>query len=173
MIITIDQLRSIKAYERESVHMCLEKIKQIESVIRTYTNNNFQNRMVQFYAKSDSDLLSLCPYLKVDDSVEISQSINKGVYTIVDVKEGRIMLDVDLYPCAKNLVTKVEYPLAVQAGVLSMIEWETTNKKKVGIKSETISRHSVTYYDQDTNNTVMGYPVSLMAFCEPYMKPRY
>ena len=72
-----------------------------------------------------------------------------------------------------DLVTKVEYPANVIQGVVNLLIWDQTNKKKVGIKSETLSRHSVTYYDQDVNNQVMGYPVSLLGFLSPYMKARF
>ena len=44
------------------------------------------------------------------------------------------------------------------------------NRPKTGIKSETLSRHSVTYFDQDANNQVMGYPVTLLGFLKPYIK---
>ena len=173
MIITVEQLRTIEAYRNEQQIVCIEKIKAVESIVRAYTHNNFQNRRIRFISKSDGRLLlSLCPYLKPGDTVQISRSVNEGIYTVVDTERG-IQVDNELYTVEENLVTKVEYPLDIQSGVLDLIGWEVTNRKKVGVKSETISRHSVTYYDQDVNNTVMGYPVSLMAFCEPYMKPRY
>jgi hypothetical protein len=47
------------------------------------------------------------------------------------------------------------------------------NRDKVGVQSESISRHSVTYYDQTGNNTVMGYPVALVGFLKPYKKARF
>lgn len=173
MIITVDQLRTIDAYRTEQHLICIDKIKAVESIVRAYTHNNFQNRRIRFISKSDGRmLLSLCPFLKPDDTIQISNSVNEGLYTVVDTERG-IQLDEELYTVDENLVTKVEYPLDIQSGVLDLIRWETTNRNKVGVKSETISRHSVTYYDQDANNTVMGYPISLMAFCEPYMKPRY
>ena len=79
----------------------------------------------------------------------------------------------ELFLAERNLVTKVEYPEDVKAGVLNLLKWEVENRDKVGIKSETISRHSVTYYDQDASNTVMGYPVSLLGFLAPYRKARF
>ena len=72
-----------------------------------------------------------------------------------------------------NTATKVIYPADVKKGVIDLMIWEKNNRQKVGIKSETLSRHSVTYYDQDSNNQVMGYPVSLLGFLKPYMKPRF
>ena len=72
----------------------------------------------------------------------------------------------------KRLVM-VEYPIDVQMGIINLMKWEVTSRDKVGIKSETLSRHSVTYYDQDKNNQSMGYPVTLLGFLEPYKKARF
>ena len=43
----------------------------------------------------------------------------------------------------------------------------------VGIQSETISRHSVTYFNMDGDNSSMGYPKSLLGFLNPYIKARF
>jgi hypothetical protein len=74
---------------------------------------------------------------------------------------------------AEVLVTKVEYPVDVVMGVVNMLRWEIENRSKVGIQSETISRHSVTYFNMDGDNSVMGYPKSLLGFLTPYMKARF
>ena len=82
-------------------------------------------------------------------------------------------VDRELFSVPYNLVTKIEYPADVQEGVINLLIWETENRQKVGIKSETLSRHSTTYYDLDADNQVMGYPVSLLGFLRPYMKARF
>lgn len=106
--------------------------------------------------------------------MQISQSmVNDGLYGIAEITDEGITLDGDVYDFPLNTVTKVIYPADVQKGVIDLMIWEKDNRSKVGIKSETLSRHSVTYYDQDTNNQVMGYPVSLLGFLKPYMKPRF
>ena len=46
-------------------------------------------------------------------------------------------------------------------------------RPKTGVKSETLSRYSATYFDQDANNQVMGYPVALLGFLKPYIKARF
>jgi hypothetical protein len=51
--------------------------------------------------------------------------------------------------------------------------WEVQNRSKVGIQSETLSRHSVTYFAQDASNQLMGYPVTLLGFLKPYIKARF
>ena len=59
------------------------------------------------------------------------------------------------------------------AGVLELLKWDIKNRPKTGVKSETLSRYSVTYFDQDANNQVMGYPVALLGFLKPYIKARF
>ena len=71
------------------------------------------------------------------------------------------------------LAIKVEYPDDVKLGVVNMLNWDFKNRDKVGIQSETISRHSVTYFNMDGDNSIMGYPKSLLGFLKPYKKARF
>ena len=71
------------------------------------------------------------------------------------------------------LITKIKYPYDVKMGVVNMLKWELGNRDKVGIQSETISRHSVTYFNMDGDNSTIGYPKSLIGFLEPYKKARF
>ena len=143
-------------------------------MVRAYTHNNFQNRFVRFTADSRGDrLLATSDYLKVGDTVQISQSmVNDGLYTVTEIGDDFVRVDKELYKSV-NLVTKVEYPADIKNGVLNLIKWDIKNRDKTGIKSETLSRYSVTYFDQDSDNQVMGYPVSLLGFLRPYMKARF
>lgn len=151
-----------------------KKIRAAESVVRAYTNNNFQQREVQFEAQVVNGIIQFRhAYLQKGDNLQISKSVNAGMYTVVDVTANSTLVDLPLYDSVRNLFTKVVYPPAVQDGVLNMLNWEYHSRDKVGIKSETISRHSVTYYDLDSSNQVMGYPVSLLGFLEPYMEPAF
>ena len=99
--------------------------------------------------------------------------MNDGLYTVMKIGDGAVQIDSELFSVPYNVVTKVEYPADVQEGVINLLAWEIKNRKKVGIKSETLSRHSVTYFDLDANNQVMGYPVSLLGFLKPYKKARF
>lgn len=65
-----------------------------------------------------------------------------------------------------------EYPDDVIECCINLCEWEVKNRGKVGIKAETLSRHSVTYFDQDASNQMNGYPVSLLGCLKPYRKAR-
>lgn len=175
MIISADKVAMMPEFENFSKSYLKEKLDAAELMIRAYTNNNFQNRFVRFLAESQSDTLALVPkFLKIDDTVQISQSkANDGLYTITEIGSDFIRVDRELYEYPMNLVTKVEYPADVKAGVLNLLKWEVKYRDKAGIQSETLSRHSVTYFNQDGENQAMGYPVSLLGFLKPYKKARF
>lgn len=175
MIIAVDELMKLPEFAGQSEQVIADKLKAVELGIRAYTNNNFQNRYVRFHAESlGNRLFGSSDFLRVGDTVQISQScVNDGLYTITELLDGAIRIDADLYKYPDNLVTKVEYPANIRVGVVDLMKWEIANRQKVGIKSETLSRHSVSYFDQDVNNQVMGYPVALLGFLKPYMKARF
>lgn len=66
-----------------------------------------------------------------------------------------------------------EYPADVKMGVVNLLKWELNCRDKVGVASESISRHSVTYFNMDGDNSVMGYPKSLLGFLKPYKRARF
>lgn len=175
MIISVDEVMLLPEFANQKKETIAEKLKAIELLIRAYTHNNFQNRYVRFHAASLGDcLFGTSDFLKVGDTVQISQSkVNDGLYTISELLDGSIRIDAELYKYPDNLVTKVEYPANIKSGVIDLMKWEIKNRDKVGIQSETLSRHSVTYFNQDANNQVMGYPVSLLGFLKPYIKARF
>lgn len=175
MIVTVDELMNYPEFIGVSVERLQNSLDAIELMIRKYTNNNFQNRCIRFLCSSDGNTLNgSSAFLKEGDTVQVSESgVNDGLYVITDVMNDFVKVDKELFTAERNLVTKVEYPKDVKIGVINMMKWEHRSRDKVGIKSETLSRHSVTYYDQDMNNQVMGYPVSILGFLKPYMKARF
>lgn len=174
MIISVEQAKKfIKTNETDEV---LEgKLQALELLIRKYTNNNFQNRNIRFISPAiNGELYLSTPLLKVGDTLEVSQSIyNDGLYMIKEIKGNVITLDKPLIDEHKMLVTKVVYPFDVQMGIINMLKWDLDNRNKVGIASESISRHSVTYFNMDGDNSSIGYPKSLVGFLKPYMKARF
>ena len=175
MIVEIEKLISMEEFKDMDKDVLTMKTEAIENLIRAYTNNNFQNRVMRIEAPvKNGVLVGHSPYFRVGDTVQISQSaVNDGLYVITEITDAGIVLDKDVFDFPRNTVTRVIYPVDIQKGVVDLLIWEKNNRSKVGIKSETLSRHSVTYYDQDTNNQVMGYPVSLLGFLKPYMKARF
>lgn len=174
MILAVDDVMKLPEFAVQNEKVIEEKLNAAELMIRVYTNNNFQNRFVRFTADSlGNRLLGTSDFLKVGDTVQISQSmVNDGLYTITEIGEDFIRIDQELYK-STNLITKVEYPADVRAGVLELLKWDIKNRPKTGVKAETLSRYSVTYFDQDANNQVMGYPVALLGFLKPYIKARF
>lgn len=175
MVVNIEKLLSMPEFKGMDKDVLSAKLKAVENLIRSYTNNNFQNRTMRIEAPVINGMIQgHCPYFRVGDTVQISQSkVNDGLHEIMEITDTAIKVDCEIYDFPTNIVTKVIYPPDVQKGVVDLMIWEKDNRKKVGIKSEELSRHSVTYYDQDSNNQVMGYPVSLLGFLKPYVKPRF
>ena len=73
----------------------------------------------------------------------------------------------------RHLTDTGEYPMDVKMGVVNLLKWDLDMRDKVGVASESISRHSVTYVDQTGANTVIGYPMALMGFLKPYKRARF
>ena len=175
MIISVEELMNLPEFKDQDSSVLQSKLEGIEVLIRKYTNNNFQNRNIRFLADSEGSVLNgVSPFMKVGDTIQVTESgVNDGLYIITALTENSVTVNKELFTVDHNLVTKIEYPPAVKAGVINLMKWEVGNRDKVGIKSETISRHSVTYFDLDSNNQVMGYPVSLLGFLELYKKARF
>ena len=166
MIMTVEKLNTfIDTDEKDAV--LEEKLKALELLIRKYTNNNFQNRNKRFSSSIiNGNIAEPYPYISPGDTIQISESkMNAGLYVYSD--------DMGLIDETCCLVTKVEYPADVQLGAINMMKWDLENREKVGIQSETLSRHSVTYFNMDGDNSSMGYPKSLLGFLKPYMKARF
>ncbi len=175
MVIKVEKLLMMEEFKDMDEEVLRSSLKAMESLVRSYTNNNFQNRNMRVEAPVIDGLIrGHSPYFKVGDTIQISQSeVNNGLYEITGISNTGIEVDSELYDFPDNTVTKVIYPADIQKGVVDLMIWEKNNRGKVGIKSETLSRHEVTYYDQDSSNQVMGYPVSLLGFLKPYVKPRF
>jgi len=174
MIVKAEDLMSLPEFKMMDVKQVQKKLDSLEILIRQYTNNNFQNRSIRFKAETRGNRINGChPFIRVGDTVQISESeVNDGLYVVQEVGDFFIRVDKELFPVSGNLVTKVVYPLDVQQGIIDLMKWEIKNRDKVGVKSETLSRHSVTYFDLDVNQ-VRGYPVSLLGFLESYKKARF
>lgn len=148
------------------------KIEAIEAVIRAYTNNNFQVRGIRFIGRSEGlNVYGSPTFFEVGDTIQISGSVvNDGLYQVESVQSNFIQVDKLLKNVDYNLVTKVHYPPDVVQCAIDLYKWKQTMGDKVGIKSETISRHSVTYEDSAT--LYMGYPVGILNGLCLYKKAR-
>ena len=175
MIISVENIKQLVTLDGWTDARIEMKLKAIEQTIRAYTNNNFQDRDFRRAADIIGGLFlveALTPF-DPDDTVQITESaLNKGLYTVTGADDSTFTVKENVKDETNVLVTKVVYPEDVIACAVNLMEWEVNNRGKVGIKSETLSRHSVTYFDQDANNQVMGYPVALLGCLKPYRKAR-
>lgn len=162
MIISVDNLKRQIDCGNASDELIKARMDAIEAVIRSYTNNNFQQREIRFVGMSTGLKIYGSPaYLTIGDTVQVSQSgINDGLYQLTDVGADYVQVDKHLLPTEHNVVTKIKYPADVVQCAIDLYEWKQKRGDKVGVKSETISRHAVTYEDSAT--LFMGYPVGIL-----------
>ena len=174
MIISVEKAKDLISFPEnwtdEKIKM---KLLAVEQTIRAYTNNNFQNRGFRVQADIAAGVFmseSPIPF-SVDDTVQVSESrYNKGLFVVSEVNDTTFMVNEDTRDENDVLVTKIEYPADVVNCCVELMEWTVNFAGKVGIKSETLSRHSVTYEDSAT--MFMGYPAALLGCLKPYRKVR-
>lgn len=174
MILSVSQTKELLALEEWSVERIERKLKAIESVIRQYTHNNFQQKDI----RSTVDIVggvfvavSAVPF-DVGDTVQVTQSgLNDGLYTVQEVNGSTFNVHESVKDERSVLVTKIKYPDDVVDCCINLLDWEARYRQKVGIKSETLSRHSVTY--EDSSQMFNGYPVGLLNALNLYKKARF
>lgn len=178
MIISVEELKQfINTDKADSV---LEmKLQALEQLIRKHTNNRFHQKP---YVRIKADVIAgifvtddVMPF-KAGDTIQVSigdSATDCGIYTIAEIDGQTFTVKEDISDMAKVTVNKVQYGIDVKMGVIKIMEWDLKNGHKIGVQSETLSRHSVTYFNMDGNNSLMGYPKSLLGFLKPYMKARF
>ena len=156
MIITIEELKTVSELSDLPNDQLSTMCEGIEDFIRQYTNNNFTVKNVTFNTPStNGKLATVSPLFKVGDTVLISNSkYNNGVYLLTDVYGT---LDKELFDDDNNKVTLVKYPPAIKLGVIKLLQYNAKMDSKMGISSESISRHSVSY-TQPSSDSIGGYP---------------
>ena len=178
MILTVTELRQYVT--TDEIDQVLEaKLQALELFIRAYTNNNFQARAFRAVGVANAGVNTIfcnppIPF-RAGDTLEVTESeLMPGMLvTVESVEDGAIAVKEDLYDESGVVITKVSYPKDVQMGIVNLMKWELDNRDKVGVASETISRHSVTYFDMNGDNATMGYPKALLGFLKPYKKARF
>lgn len=176
MLMTVDELRE-RITTDESDDLLAAKLRGFELLIRAYTNNNFQRRSERWAGDVVGRTFigeALVPF-SAGDTVQVTFSLyNDGLYTVESTNDLSFMVaERGLKDEIDVTATLVRYPDDVKMGVVNLLKWELDSRNKVGVASETISRHAVTYFDLTGENAVMGFPKALMGFLTPYMKARF
>jgi len=184
MIITIDDLTLLLPDDVSigNPSRLGAKLKALEEMVRGNTHNKFQDKRVRSH--TTLEVISADKTIKGADflllgfrpaqTIEISDSLlNDGLYTVAEVTRTSLRVNESILD-EKDfiMVTKVVYPLDVVDGVVKLIEYELRMTGKLGIKSETYSRVSTTYFDMDSNSEE-GYPASLLKFLDKHRKLRW
>ncbi len=170
MILTVDELKSFIQTDESDETLSL-MLSAAEELVRRVTNNNFQSRAKRCETViRDGVMVTPSEHFKEGDTVQITDCpLNNGLYVI----EYGMTLSPAPTDCEKCLVTKVEYPADIKMGVINLIKWDIEHRDKIGVSSETISRHSVTYFNMDGANSATGYPSALLGFLKPHKKARF
>ena len=171
MIITVEELKAVSELSNIPDEQLELMSEGIEDFIRQYTNNNFIIKNVTFNTpSSEGKLATVSPIFKVGDTVLISNSkYNNGVY-VLTANDGT--LNKELFDDDNNKITLVKYPSAIKLGVVKLLQYNAKMDDKVGISSESLSRHSISYA-QPASDSIGGYPASMMSFLKPFMKARF
>lgn len=161
-----------------------EDLDAFESMVRKLTNNNFQIKDIRLSNVSfeSPNLIHIhsgdLTGFRLNDTVEVNNSsYNDGIYTISEVTDRTIKVNgLETFissSSADAIVTLVKYPSDIKRGVKKLIQYDKKMSDKLGVKSETVSRMSTTYYDVNASENIEGYPASLLSFLKKYKKMRW
>ena len=176
MILSLIEARAIDAAINQ------EDLDALETSVRELTNNNFQNvhirfKGIEFMANNLIAVKDTIVGLKVGDTIEVNYShYNDGLFVIEEIAGKQIKVQGTPFFVANTggaMLTLVQYPADVKAGLKKILSYNLKMADKIGIKSESISRMSTTYYDVNASETVDGYPAAMVSFLKKYEKMRW
>lgn len=177
MIISVEEAKREIANWNGWTDVKIERrLKAIEQAIRSYTRNNFQDRD----CRRTADIIggsffveALTPFT-AGDTIQISESkLNKGLFMVTAAEDSYFTVKEPAKDEKDVLVTKVVYPEDVVECVFNLLDWDLKERDRAGIQSETLSRHSVTYFKTEDADFVMGYPKKLLGTLDLYKKARF
>ena len=173
MIIAVDKLKRLVSTDIADDEL-EARLSAIEAAVRKHTNNHFNVRGTEMDAEVRKGVIVLpFPLFKIGDSIEIlSDSYKDMVFTVKAAEGDSIEVDKPLRFDGSVRVALIEYPDDVVMGAVNLMKWDISNREKMGIKSESISRWSVTYFDLESNS-LLGYPASLLGFAKNHMRARF
>lgn len=164
------------------------------------TKRHFLHKGLNLYFRSDNIVLPInasgaplqgttdfLKYIKVGDTIEVyGTGVNDGVFDVVELEPKidpsdplpteyiiRVRLPEGFEFVSDSFdgsLVKVHYPLDVVGGVKKLIEYDFNMQGRVGIKSETVSRLTVTYFDMTAAESENAYPRSLTNFLARYRR---
>lgn len=177
MIITLEEAQQIDSKVTQ------DDLNAYETMVRRLTNNNFQNVQIRFYGLSfdseDTIILRNEPFgLREGDTIQVSDSTYNDRLVVIESIENKTLKVIVEEPFFEGsffsaFITKIQYPADIKLGIAGLIEYKAKMGSKLGIKSETIARMSVTYYDVNATDNIEGFPASKFSFLKKYKKMRW
>ncbi|MFL2134934.1 hypothetical protein ACEN33_00695 [Ruoffia sp. FAM 24228] len=157
-----------------------DDIDALEQKVRTLTNNKFhhkhiKNRNLSFF---DNGIITADEIIgfKVGDRVEIvGTKFNDGLYNIISVSKNILTVDSEFIDSTDRgaFVVKIDYPVDIANSLKEIIRYQAKMANKTGVKTERVSRTSVTYHDVNSSDNVEGIPSSYWSFIRKYRKIRW
>lgn len=176
MIITLNEAQELNS------NITQDDLEAFETSVRELTNNNFQNihvrhKDIEFIENNTILVKDSIVGLRIGDTIEVNYSIyNDGLFVVEGMSEKHITVEGEPFLINRNrnaMITLVQYPADIKKGIKRLIEYDKKMAGKLGIKSETVSRMSTTYYDVNATENTDGYPASLLSFLKKYEKMRW
>lgn len=172
MLCTVEYAKSRVSTDK-SDDVIKDMLDSIECTIRRCTHNDFIDLRFTYSSASVDGKLDSHSLFTVGDTIEILHSLNDGVYVITehDSENNTFTLDKVLYTQNSNVIYKVVYPKDIVTCALEMLKYDIKDDKRE-VKSETLSRKSVTYATTDT--FICGYPERMLSkVIRKYGKARF
>ncbi|WPC08611.1 hypothetical protein [Globicatella sp. PHS-GS-PNBC-21-1553] len=157
-----------------------DDIDALEQKVRALSNNKFHHPHIKNFnlalmEKTITTPEELIGY-KVGDRIEIvGTKYNDGLYTVKAVDNHTITVEQEFISetNTKAFVVKIDYPLDVVNGIKQIIIYNKKMASKIGIKSESVARMSVTYHDINKSDNSEGIPSSYWNFIKKYRKLKW
>jgi hypothetical protein len=178
MLMKLDELKQFVT-TNDSDLVLTAKMSALETIIRSYTNNRFHAKplvRIEAFVRGGVFLSDALIPFSIGDTIQVTKgdkAEDLGLYTVKEITDTTFTVNEEIADIDDVYVTKVAYDMNIKMGVVNLLRWEAVNGDKLGIQSETISRHSVTYADANGENYLMGYPKALLGFLKPYIRARF
>lgn len=174
MFLHLDEIKKV------SPDADVNDIDALEEMVRSYTSNKFNvpGTLTHGYTVDSTNTITLnqpSDFFTEGATIElIGADANAGTYDIEAVSGQTLTLrmpqDITLFTGVyTNYVALVRYPRQMSVNILKLVKYAEDMRDKTGIKSETISRMSISYIDVNAGQTIEGYPAMFLEFLNSYV----
>ena len=152
----------------------------LEQKVRTLTNNKFHHPHIKNrnLALLNNQIIApdeLIGFKKGDRVEIVGSKYNNGLYNVLDVEDHILIVNTNFITEANRdiLAVQINYPVDLANGLKEVIKYQSKMANKTGVKTERVSRTSITYHDVNSADNVEGIPSSYWSFIKKYRKIRW